>query len=148
MAKYNVHIHGTSNVLSDPTFFIGTGFTGAPFDTIEELRDLLHKYASVQKNGQSYWREEIELTFNLGATVDAFKQEGYRQCAENGFVNLLTAVSVLRTDPFNGLRIVYRPAGWIDAAGNIFKFVLVKNNEVTPKYCKLRDILREIGMDI
>ena len=71
MKRYVVNIGGTSNLLSDPRCFIGTGFMGEGFDTLEELKSLLKKYATYQKDGKSFWRSEIKMTFSLGTTLDA-----------------------------------------------------------------------------
>ena len=48
-------------------------------------------------------------------------------------------------DPFRGISIIYRPSKWIDKDGSEFAFILVKGNE---KNKKLRDILRELGIEI
>ena len=79
MKKYNINIGSTSNSISDDKFFFGTGFMGASFQTIDELRSLLHEYATFEKNGKRYWREEIKMTFSLQSSVQAFKAEGDRQ---------------------------------------------------------------------
>lgn len=149
MKKYIVNIEGTSNLLSDPRCFIGTGFMGAEFSTIDELKSLLHKYATFKKDGKSYWREEIKMTFSLQSSVQAFKAEGDRQCKENGFVNLFSIGARLRKDPFRGIEIIYRPSKWIDEKGNVFAFILIKGDEVIPqKNKKLRDILKDVGIEI
>ena len=149
MEKYNIHISSTTNLLSDPNWFPGTGFMGQGFSTREDLLALLKKYATYKKDGESYWQEEIKLTFELGETVAKFKEEGDRQCKVNGFVNLFAAAAVCAKDPFHGIEVIYRPGGWIDAQGNEFKFVLItKEDEVIPKKGKLTDILRELGMEI
>ena len=149
MKKYNINIGSTSNSISDNKFFLGTGFMGAEFSTIDELRSLLHKYATFEKNGKSYWREEIKMTFSLQSSVQAFKEEGDRQAKENGFVNLFSIGARLRKDPFHGIEIIYRPSRWIDEDGDTFAFILIKGDEVIPqKNKKLSNILRELGMEI
>lgn len=148
MKKYIVNIGGTSNLLSDPRCFIGTGFMGEGFDTHEELKSLLKKYATYQKDGKAFWRSEIKMTFSLGTTLEKFKSEGDRQCKENGFVNLFSIGAKLKKDPFHGIEIIYRPSKWIDEEGNVFAFILIKGDEVIPQKIKLRDILRSIGMEI
>lgn len=146
MKRYVVNIEGTSNLLSDPRCFIGTGFMGEGFDTLEELKSLLKKYATYQKDGKSFWRSEIKMTFSLGTTLEAFRAEGDRQCKENGFVNLFSIGARLRKDPFYGIEIIYRPSKWVDEKGNVFAFILIKGNEVIPQSKKLSEILKEIGM--
>lgn len=146
MKKYIVNIEGTSNLLSDPKCFIGTGFMGAEFDTHEELKALLKKYATYQKDGKSFWRSEIKMTFSLGTTLEAFRAEGDRQCKENGFVNLFTAALACKSDPFRGIEIIYRPSKWVDKDGNVFAFVLIKGDKIIPQFKKLSEILKDIGM--
>ena len=149
MKKYNINIGSTSNSISDNKFFLGTGFMGEGFDTLEELKSLLKKYATYQKDGKSFWRSEIKMTFSLGTTLEAFKAEGDRQCKENGFVNLFSIGARLRKDPFHGIEIIYRPSRWIDENGEEFAFILIKGDEVIPqKNKKLSNILRELGMEI
>ena len=149
MGKYNINIGSTSNSISDNKFFFGTGFMGAEFSSIDELRSLLHKYATYEKDGKKYWREEIRMSFSLQSSVQAFKAEGDRQAKENGFVNLFSIGARLRKDPFHGIEIIYRPSKWVDEKGNVFAFILIKGDEVIPqKNKKLRNILRELGMEI
>lgn len=83
MKKYNISISSTTNLTSDDKFFLGTGFMGAEFSTMDDLKALLRKYATFEKDGSE------------------------------------------------------------------FAFILVKGNEVIPqKNKKLRDILRELGIEI
>ena len=149
MKKYNINIGSTSNSILDDKFFFGTGFMGEGFDTLEELKSLLKKYATYQKDGKSFWRSEIKMTFSLGTTLEAFKAEGDRQAKENGVVNLFSCIAACAKDPFRKISIIYRPSRWIDEDGEEFAFILIKDNEVIPqKNKKLRDILRELGMEI
>ena len=149
MKKYNINIGSTSNSISDDKFFFGTGFMGASFQTIDELRSLLHEYATFEKNGKRYWREEIKMTFSLQSSVQAFKAEGDRQAKENGVVDLFSCIETCAKDPFRKISIIYRPSRWIDEDGDEFAFILIKGDEVIPqKNKKLRDILREIGIEI
>ena len=149
MKKYNINIGSTSNSISDDKFFFGTGFMGAEFSTIDELRSLLHKYATFEKDGKSYWREEIKMTFSLQSSVQAFKAEGDRQAKENGVVDLFSCMAACAKDPFRKISIIYRPSRWIDEDGNKFTFILIKGDEVIPQINKkLRDILRELGIEI
>ena len=146
MKRYIVNIGGTSNLLSDPRCFIGTGFMGEEFDTHEELKALLLKYATYQKDGKAFFFFLIKMTFSLGTTLEKFKSEGDRQCKENGFVNLFTAALACKSDPFRGIEIIYRPSKWVDKDGNEFAFVLIKGDEVIPQSKKLSEILKGIGM--
>lgn len=146
MKRYIVNIGSPSNLSSDPNFFIGTGFMGEKFDTHEELKSLLLKYATYQKDGKTFWRSEIKMTFSLGKTLEDFKVEGDRQCKENGFVNLFKAALACKSDPFNGIEIIYRPSKWVDKDGNEFAFILIKGDEVIPQSKKLSEILKDIGL--
>ena len=149
MKKYNINIGSNSNSISDDKFFFGTGFMGASFQTIDELRSLLHEYATFEKDGKRYWREEIKMTFSLQSSVQAFKAEGDRQAKENGVVDLFSCMAACAKDPFRKISIIYRPSRWIDEDGDEFAFILIKGDEVIPqKNKKLRDILREIGIEI
>lgn len=122
MKKYN--ISSTTNLTSDDKFFLGTGFMGAEFSTMDDLKALLRKYAT-------------------------FEKEGDRQAKENGIVELFSCMAACAKDPFRGISIIYRPSKWIDKDGSEFAFILVKGNEVIPqKNKKLRDILRELGIEI
>ena len=149
MKKYNINIGSTSNSISDDKFFFGTGFMGAEFSTIDELRSLLHEYVTFEKDGKRYWREEIKMTFSLQSSVQAFKAEGDRQAKENGVVDLFSCMAACAKDPFLKISIIYRPSRWIDENGDEFAFILIKGDEVMPqKNKKLRDIIREIGIEI
>lgn len=59
MKKYN--ISSTTNLTSDDKFFLGTGFMGAEFSTMDDLKALLRKYATFEKDGKRYWRAPVSL---------------------------------------------------------------------------------------
>lgn len=116
---------------------------------MDDLKALLRKYATFEKDGKRYWRVEIKMSFSLQSSVQAFKAEGDRQAKENGIVELFSCMAACAKDPFRGISIIYRPSKWIDKDGSEFAFILVKGNEVIPqKNKKLRDILRELGIEI
>lgn len=146
--RYVVNIDPITNSLSDKNFFFGTGFVGAEFSTKKELLQLLREYATIEKDGVRYWREYIKLSFSLASTISSIKEEGNRQARENGVVNLFTTCLAAKKDPFYGIHIYYRPAGWLDENGNIFKFVVEKGKKLTPNYGKLSNILKELGIEI
>lgn len=146
--RYVVNINPVTNLSSDKNFFFGTGFLGAEFSTKKELTELLYKYATIEKDGKRYWRQYIKLSFSLASTISSIKEEGNRQAKENGVVNLFTVCLAAKKDPFYGIHIYYRPAGWVDKDGNIFKFVVEKGKELTPNYGKLSNILKELGIEI
>lgn len=139
---YNVHIGSITNILGDPDFFIGTGFLGEKFSTYEELKNLIYKYGK-KSNGE--WQEYIRLTFDLASNVDQFVKDGNEQCKKNGFVNL---ASICKKGPFYNYVIYFRPYKWIDKEGKTFSFVLeYKDKNAEPRYCKLPEILKEIGIN-
>lgn len=139
--NYVVNISSTDN-----TFF-GTGFLGKEISSFEDLKAALHKYATYKEGEKSYWQKEIKISFNTVNSIKAFKEEGGRQCKEQGFVNLLSAAAALKKDPFYGYEIIYRPGKWIDEQGKVFSFVLIEKNEIKPFYGKLKELLTQIGIE-
>lgn len=138
--NYVIHISSTNNS------FIGTGFMGEKISSFEDVKRALYKYGSYVREGKQYWREEIKLTFNLASTLEAIKAEGDRQCQENGFVNLFTALAAYKSDPLKDYTIIYRPSKWVDDQGNEFSLVLLKGDDITPFSGKLRELLAQIGI--
>ena len=143
--KYIVNINPITNLVHDENFFFGTGFMGEEFSTKKELLELLRKYAFIKKDGVRYWPKYIKLSFSLASTISSIKEEGNRQAKENGAVNLFTAS---KKDPFYGIHIYFRPTGWLDENGNVFKFMVEKGEELTPNYGRLSNILKELGIEI
>lgn len=140
MKSYIIHISSTNNP------FIGTGFLGVKVSSMEDIKQAMYKYATVSHNGKKCWITEIKLTFNLASTLETFKTEGDRQCKENGFVDLFSVAIACKSDPFIKYSIIFRPSGWVDKAGNEFKLVLLKGNEVIPFNGKLSELLSKIGI--
>ena len=95
---------------------------GHGIESMNDLKEAMFKYAS----NKGYWRPEIKLSFNLATTTAAFKAEGNKQCQENGFVNLIAA-AMLKRDPFYNTYIVFRPSGWVDNNGSVFRWCVVKD---------------------
>lgn len=144
--KYRINIDPVTNLSSDGDFFFGTGFFGAEFDTFEELKGLLRKYATFERDGKKYWRKVIKMTFSLEPTFAAVKAEGDRQCKETGMVELFSAITAYRKDPFHKYTIFFRPGKWQDDKG-IFSFLLQEDRkDPEPRYGKLKEILKEIGI--
>lgn len=148
MKKYNVNINSVTNLSSDDDFFLGTGFLGAQFDTFEELKELLLEYATFERDGKKYWRKVIKITFSLGSTISSIKKEGDRQCEENGMVELFSLAAAYRKDPLAKYTIYFRPSKWQDSKGT-FSFLLQEDRkDPVPKYGKLREVLKEIGITL
>lgn len=57
MKKYN--ISSTTNLTSDDKFFLG-----AEFSTMDDLKALLRKYATFEKDGKRYWRLKCPFLYN------------------------------------------------------------------------------------
>lgn len=146
--KYIVNINPITNLVNDENFFFGTGFMGEEFSTKKELLELLRKYAFIKKDGVRYWPKYIKLSFSLASTISSIKEEGNRQAKENGAVNLFTACLAAKKDPFYGIHIYFRPTGWLDENGNVFKFMVEKGEELIPIYGRLSNILKELGIEI
>lgn len=151
--KYTVNVGPITNVLGQPEFFIGTGFMGEQFSTYEELKEIIFKYGMyTDKDGKRYWHPEIKLTFGLASLDEAFKQEGNRQIAETGEVDLLTAVSVFGRNPFRDKAIYYIPGGATLRDGSDpreFKFLIDNGEKKYPRFdVKLSDILSDIGLNL
>lgn len=146
MAKFRVHIGSFSNISSDPNFFIGTGFSGYPIESIEDFKEAMYKYASFEKDGQKYWRNEVKISFQHEETFSAFKAEGDKQCAEQGFVDLFKVALAVKKDDLYHKRLYFRPNGFKDKDGNIFKVLIEINDVFTPYYGKLSEALEKIGI--
>lgn len=146
MAKYRVHIGSFNNISSDPDFFIGTGFAGCPISSFEDFKEAMYKYATFEKDGKSYWRNKIKISFNTEETHQAFKNEGDKQCEQQGFVDLLKAAMVAKKDPFHKIYIYFSPIGWIDKEGNLFKVLIDNKGKITPFTGKLSESLQLIGI--
>lgn len=143
---YRVHIGSFSNVSSDPNMFIGTGFAGYPISSVEEFKEAMYKYATFVKDGKQVWRPEIKITFNKEETFVSFKEEGDKQCAEQGFVDLFKVASKVKKDPLFNIKIYFRPSGWIDKDGTVFKVIIDNKGEITPFKGLLSEALKEIGV--
>lgn len=143
---YRVNIDPITNLSSDGDFFFGTGFFGAEFNTFEELKGLLRKYATFERDGKRYWRKVIKMTFSLESTFSAVRAEGDCQCKENGMVELFSAIAAYGKDPFHKYTIFFRPGKWQDDKG-IFSFLLQEGKgDPMPRYGKLSEVLKEIGI--
>lgn len=135
---YTVHIESTDNS------WFGTGFMGIGIESMNDLKEAMFKYAS----NKGYWRPEIKLSFNLATTTAAFKAEGNKQCQENGFVNLIAAAAAFKRDPFYNTYIVFRPSGWVDNNGSVFRWCVVKDRQVIPVIGKCRQALEILGITL
>ena len=133
-------------MIDDKNFFFGTGFFGEEISSFEDFKKAMHKNATYEKDGKSFFYDEIKVTFLLASTIDAFKAEGDRQCQEDGFVDLFRAVKACKSDPFRQYTIFFRPNGWIKD-GKVFKLIIMENNnKVTPFYGKWSELLSSIGI--
>lgn len=69
-------------------------------ESMNDLKEAMFKYAS----NKGYWRPEIKLSFNLAAAM-------------------------LKRDPFYNTYIVFRPSGWVDNNGSVFRWCVVKDRQ-------------------
>lgn len=88
---------------------------------MNDLKEAMFKYAS----NKGYWRPEIKLSFNLATTTAAFKR-----------------------DPFYNTYIVFRPSGWVDNNGSVFRWCVVKDRQVIPVIGKCRQALEILGITL
>lgn len=131
-----------TNNLGDKDFFFGTGFIGEHFSDREEFVSLVRKYAI--KDGK-YKAEVIKFDFCLDETMIKFKNNGDEQIKKNGMVELFTAATALRKDPYRNVHIYFRPGGWIKD-DKVFYVLLEKNDELTPYFGKLTECMKSLGL--
>ncbi len=126
---------------------LGTPFMGVIIKSCDDLVNAVHKYAC-KKQGDKYvyQTEFVRFRFCHKATTDSIIAAGDKQCKDNGSVNLFSVMAGLEKDPLYDYCIYYRPDGWIDDNGKIFKFIISKGEKNTPFYGRLRDAAKEIGV--
>lgn len=105
MAKYIVNVGPISNSLSDPYFFIGTGFWGEEINTHEELKSILKQYWRDKKTNNY---RPFKLTFSLGENIAKAKSIGNKQASEGKTVNMFSVLGVLCNDPFRGKNCTFQ----------------------------------------
>ena len=109
MAKYIVNVGPISNSLSDPYFFIGTGFWGEEINTHEELKSILKQYWRDKKTNNY---RPFKLTFSLGENIAKAKSIGNKQASEGKTVNMFSVLGVLCNDPFRGKKLYFSGYGF------------------------------------
>ena len=141
--KYYVSIKIQERPLSS------TGFLGEEVNSMEELKAVIKKYGTYNKNdGSCYWGDIVEIHFTTASIVDAIKESGERQCKENGEVNLFSFISILQKDPYKDVDVFYRPGGWIDDNGITFNWIVSREEDHHPVYGKLVDVLQELDIEL
>ena len=126
--------------------FFGTGFFGEEISSFEDFKKIMYENATYEKDGKSFFYDEIKVSFSLADTTDKVKSVGDKQCETEGLVNLFEVAKIYKSDPFSKFTIFFRPNGWIKD-GKVFKLIIIENNnKVTPFYGKWSELLSSIGI--
>lgn len=64
-----------------------------------------------------------------------------------GFMGI-GAAAMLKRDPFYNTYIVFRPSGWVDNNGSVFRWCVVKDRQVIPVIGKCRQALEILGITL
>lgn len=142
--KYVVNVSSLTNMIGDKDFFFGTGFFGEEFSSKEELRDILNKYVCTDKNRPYYATKNFKLTFSNASTIADMKEEGNRQCRENGMVELFSVVAKCRKDPYFGKEVYFFVGGKYETnPSEVFHYLLYNKNtkQYTPIYGGISKVL-------
>ena len=143
--KYNVNVSPLTNMIDDKNFFFGTGFFGEEISSFEDFKKIMHENATYEKDGKSFFYDEMKVSFSLADTIDKVKSAGDKQCETEGLVNLFKIAKIYKSDPFSKFTIFFRPNGWIKD-GKVFKLIIMENNKVTPFYGKWSELFLHIGI--
>lgn len=122
--KYNVNISSFTNIIDDKNFFFGTGFFGEEISSFEDFKKIMHKNATYEKDGKSFFYDVIKVLFSLSETTDRVKSAGDKQCETEGLVNLFEIAKIYKSDPFFRFTIFFCPNGWIKD-GKVFKLIIM-----------------------
>lgn len=126
--------------------FFGTGFFGEEISSFEDFKKIMYKKATYEKDGKSFFYDEIKVSFSSADTTDRVKSAGNKQSENEGLVNLFEIAKIYKSDPFSKFTIFFRPNGWIKD-GKIFKLIIMENsNKITPFYGKWSELLSNIGI--
>ena len=144
--NHNVNVSSLTNMIGDKDFFFGTGFFGEEFSSFEDFKRIMYKYATYEKDGKSFFYDEIKVSFSSADTTDKVKSAGDKQCETEGLVNLFEIAKIYKSDPFAKFTIFFRPNGWIKD-GKVFKLIIMENDtKVTPFYGKWSELFLHIGI--
>ena len=149
--NYIVNVSSLTNMIGDKDFFFGTGFFGEEFSSKEELKDIICKYVCTDKDRPGYTTKNFKLTFSLASTVAAMKEEGARQCRENGMVELFSVAAKMQKDPFVGKEVYFFVGGRYESdPSKVFYYVMYDKNtkQYTPIYGKLQGVLEAVGITL
>lgn len=67
---------------------------------------------------------------------------------KTALLNLIAAAAMLKRDPFYNTYIVFRPSGWVDNNGSVFRWCVVKDRQVIPVIGKCRQALEILGITL
>ena len=149
--RYIVNVSPTTNLVGDKDWFVGTGFFGEEFSSLEEFREIVRKHVCTDKERPLYTTKNFKLNFSLATTIDSMKEEGNRQCRENGMVELFSVAAKMQKDPFIGKEVYYLVGGRYESdPSQVFYYVMYDKNtkQYTPIYGKMKDVLEAVGITL
>ena len=149
--RYIVNVSPTTNLVGDKDWFVGTGFFGEEFSSLEEFREIVRKHVCTDKERPLYTTKNFKLNFSLATTIDSMKEEGNRQCCENGMVELFSVVSKMKHDPFVNKEVYFFVKGKYESdPSKVFHYLMYDKDteKYTPIYGKMKDVLEAVGITL
>ena len=149
--RYIVNVSPTTNLVGDKDWFIGTSFFGEEFSSLEEFREIVRKYVCTDKERPLYTTKNFKLSFFLATTIDSVKEEGNRQCRENGMVELFSVVNKMKHDPFVNKEVYFFVKGKYESdPSKVFHYLMYDKNteKYTPIYGRMKEVLEAVGIAV
>ena len=149
--KYVVNVSPTTHFIGDKGWIMGTGFFCAEFSSLEEFKEIVRKHVCTDKERPLYTTKNFKLTFSLASTVNSMKEEGNRQCRENGMVELFSVAAKMKRDPFVNKAVSFFVRGKYESArSKVFHYIMYDKD--TEKYTtisgKMKDVLEAVGITL
>ena len=134
--KYVVNVSPITNILGKEGFFIGTGFFGEEFETLDELKAIIRKYVCKEQSKPSMAQYDFKLAFSTAATVTAMKEAGSRQAEENGMVDLFGVAALAAKDPLYGKHVYFfRQTRCLkETPDKAFHYIIEEQDQYRPVY--------------
>ena len=149
--KYIVNVSPTTNFIGDKGWFMGTGFFGEEFSSLEEFREIVRKHVCTDKERPLYTTKNFKLNFSLASTVNSMKEEGNRQCRENGMVELFSVAAKMKNDPFVNKEVYFFVRGKYESdPSKVFHYLMYDKDteKYTPIYGRMKDVLEAVGITL
>lgn len=143
MAKYIVNIGPLSNSLSDPCFFIGTGFWGEEINTHDDLKNVIKQYWKDKKTNNY---RPLRLTFSLGENIAKARAIGDKQASKGETVNMFSVLGALSDDPFRGKALYFSGYGFKGHEDSRWMFVDKDEHKTFFPGEKLSQVLPKLGI--